>query len=73
MVMIVSAEIYLILFVLSIALLWSENRWEEYLAGMIVNWVIAVLAAIFVIMVGALIVLHGYLIKRNITTLQFVM
>ena len=73
MVMIVSAEIYLILFILSIALLWSENRWEEYLAGMIVNWVIAVLAAIFVIMVGALIVLHGYLIKRNITTLQFVM
>jgi hypothetical protein len=73
MVMIVSAEIYLVLFVLSIALLWSENRWEEYLAGMIVNWVIAVLAAIFVIMVGALIVLHGYLIKRNITTLQFVM
>lgn len=73
MVMIVSAEVYLVLFVVAMGLLWNENRWEEFLGGMILSWIVSVLAFIFVLMVGALIGLHIYLIKRNITTLEFVM
>ena len=73
MVMIVSAEVYLVLFLVAMGLLWKENRWEEFLGGMILSWIVSVLAVIFVLMVGALIGLHIYLIKRNITTLEFVM
>ncbi len=69
MVMIVSAEAYLLFFVVAVGLLWMENRWHLFLAGMILSWIVSILAFVFLLMVAALIGRHVYLIKRNITTL----
>lgn len=44
--MIWAAFFHLLLFVVSVALLWSENNWDLYLVEIIVGWTVGFVVAV---------------------------
>jgi hypothetical protein len=71
--MICSAFAYLTIYVTSIALLWSENEWQTYVAKMVTGWVIGMFSAIFTLLLLALILLHVFLMYNNLTTFEYIL
>jgi hypothetical protein len=66
--MIFSAFIHLLLYIIAMAFLWSENTWHSYVGEMVFIWIVGIFAIIFTVMVSGLIALHLYLIRNGITT-----
>ncbi len=73
MAMIVVTFLNMIVYVIGMILLWTENAWRQYLGPMIVVWIFSLIAIIFSILLLNLIGLHAYLICKGLTTYQFIM
>ena len=71
--MLFSALANLIIYVSSVAVLWAENKWENYVNRMIANWTIGFVALIFLFLVLALTILHLYLIRNGLTTFEYIL
>jgi hypothetical protein len=66
--MIYAALAHLFMFILALALLWSEGTWQSYLGEMVTSWIAGTVSVIFLIMVSALVALHMFLIWHDMTT-----
>ena len=73
MAMIIATWVNLLVYVVAMAVLWQEQRWDAYQTQMIVIWVFAVVVCVFWILLSNLVVLHLYLIYKGLTTYQFIM
>jgi palmitoyltransferase len=71
--MIFAALTNMLAFLGSVALLWLEGRWHMFLVGMIVNWVMFAVVAVFSLLISGLICLHLYLIYKDTTTFEYIM
>ena len=69
--LIVCFEIELTIYLVGGSLLWSSEKWNEFLGYMITIWIMMVPIAIFWLLVLSLIILHTYLIATNQTTYGF--
>ena len=72
-VMIISAQLYMLLFCLAVGLLGSEHLWDGYYSAFIAGWFFFALAAIFGVLLFVLIILHIYLMVKGLTTFEFIM
>jgi hypothetical protein len=72
-VMIISTFINMLVYVIGMILLWTENGWLQYLGPMVAVWVFSVIVFVFSILLLNLIGLHIYLIYKGLTTYQFIM
>ena len=66
--MLFSALANLIIYVSSVAVLWAEDKWDNYFNRMVANWTAGLVALIFLLLVFSLTILHLYLIKNGLTT-----
>lgn len=66
--MIYSALAHLFFYFLSMVLLSVEVNWADFIGEMVVNWIVGVISGIFMILIIGLIVLHMYLISKEMTT-----
>ncbi len=73
MVMILVTLMNMVVYVVGMILLWTEDQWREYIGPMIALWVFSVVPVIFAILLINLVALHIYLIRKGITTYQFIM
>ena len=73
MVMILVTLINMIVYVVGMIMLWTEDQWREYIGPMIALWIFSVVPVIFAILLINLVALHFYLICKGITTYQFIM
>ena len=71
--MIYAALVHLLLFVLSLVILWAEGTWMDYLGEMIFNWIMGVVIGIFMVLLTGLVSLHMFLIYKDITTFEYIM
>ena len=70
--MISSACAYLLVFSLSVAVLWMEQNWWEFLGAMIFNWICSSFAFVFALLLLLLIGLHCYLSYLGVTTFDYI-
>jgi len=68
MVMIFSAVFFLLIFVVSVILLWKQGDWDLFLPSMIVCWIHFALTIPFIFLIAALGGFHIYLAYRGLTT-----
>jgi hypothetical protein len=73
MVMILVTLLNMIVYVVGMILLWTEDQWRQYMGAMIALWVFSIIPVIFAILLINLVALHIYLISKGITTYQFIM
>jgi hypothetical protein len=73
MVMILVTLMNMVVYVVGMILLWTEDQWREYIGPMIALWIFSVVPVIFAILLINLVALHIYLIRKGITTYQFIM
>jgi hypothetical protein len=71
--MILTAEGHLFSFLLSVIMLWVEDLWRDYLVSMVLTWIIFAVVVLFSLLLLALIILHFFLIWRNITTYEYML
>lgn len=71
--MIFSTVVHLLLYIIAVALLWSEDTWGSYIGEMVFIWVVGIFAIIFTVMVSGLIGLHMYLIRNGMTTFEYIL
>jgi palmitoyltransferase len=67
-VMILTAMLYMLLFCLSVGLLYREQMWAAYNSAFIAAWVFFAFAAVFGLLLTILIGLHIFLICKGLTT-----
>lgn len=60
-------------YITSIALLWAEHGYQQFLAEMGVVWATGLIVLLFAILILNLILLHVYLNYLGLTTYQFIM
>jgi hypothetical protein len=73
MAMILATWVNLLVYIVAMAVLWQEQRWDDYQTQMIVVWVFAIVVCVFWVLLSNLVVLHLYLIYKGLTTYQFIM
>lgn len=69
--MILSASMYLLIFIVSVSFIWAESSWNDYLGYMILLWLCLAIAIPFFILLTLLLIFHFYLIHRGLTTFEF--
>jgi len=69
--MILFVNINFIFFIISLALLWKEDNYNNYLASMIASCTISVILAVFSLMLSAFLIFHIYLKANNTTTFLY--
>lgn len=72
-VMIVGALSLNVLYCTGVALLWQEQRWNDYLAGMVIAWILLPVAIVVTLLLGALVGFHIFLIVKKTTSFEFIM
>lgn len=72
-VMIVAAMSLNVLYCTGVALLWQEQRWNDYLAGMVIAWILMPVAIIVALLLAALSVFHIFLMVNKTTSFEFIM
>jgi hypothetical protein len=73
MAMIAAVFANMLLYLTSVATLWAQNNWKEYLVAMVINWILFSVVLVFSLLVLGLIVLHLYLIYKGLTTFEYIM
>lgn len=73
MVMILLVFANMMVYLVSVALLWVENKWKHFLIPMVINWLISTPVLILAILVLALAILHFFLIYHGLTTFDYIM
>lgn len=71
--MILAAFFLMLIFCLSVGLLYKEDTWAAYRPAIIADWIFFAIALIFAVAILALICLHIYLRAKGLTTFQFIM
>jgi uncharacterized membrane protein YqjE len=70
--MIVSALGLNVMYCVVVAVLWQEQRWNDYLAGMVVAWILFPVAIVVALLLGALVGFHIFLMAKKTTTFEFI-
>lgn len=70
--MIVVTFLKMVIYIVGMVLLWTEDNWDYYFGLMITVWTFSFIIAIFALLLVNLIGLHIYLISKGITTYQFI-
>ncbi len=63
----------MMVYVVGMILLWTEDQWRDYIGPMIALWVYSIVPVVFSVLLFNLVALHIYLICKGITTYQFIM
>ena len=71
--MIIASLMNMLVYVIGMILLWTEDQWREYVGPMVALWVFSLISIVFSILLLNLVALHIYLISKGITTYQFIM
>ena len=69
--MVSSACLYLLVFLISVAVIWKESNWNNYKGYMIFLWLCFALAIPFFLLITSLLAFHFYLIFKGLTTYEF--
>lgn len=70
--MICTAFTYLLVFTASVAVLWRQANWGEFVAAMVFNWICSLLTLVFSLLLLLLIGLHCYLSYLGLTTFDYI-
>jgi hypothetical protein len=73
MAMIISALIYMLLFLVSVGLVYQEQNWNTFLPAMIISWIAFGLTLPFSLLLLILTSFHFNLIRTGMTTYEFIM
>ena len=73
MVMIIAVFLHMLVYLITVGLLWAEGKWREFIAEMAANWAISFAILVFSILLLGLISLHLYLIYNGLTTFEYIM
>ena len=71
--MIYAALTHLLLYLVALLLLWTENAWESYLPSMVLAWLTGIVSLLFSLLLIGLIALHMYLIYHHMTTFDYIL
>lgn len=71
--MIISAFLFKLFFLVAVGLAYQEQNWYNFLAVMVIAWILFAVTLPLAFMLFALVCFHMMLISKGMTTFEFIM
>jgi hypothetical protein len=72
MVMLISAILFIFLFIVALSMLWHQQDWQNYSSLMVLLWICFAGALFLAVVLSILAGFHFYLICHSTTTFEFI-